>query len=185
MGTALNENYLRHQEMQAAAWTVAMRLKTFGYKEIAAETGANMPLASAIVKLWVTQGKARQTVVARAGDKNRNLYEATPRPEDLPPVGGDAYDQMWRVMRKFGVFSPVDLVAHCAIPIDAKLATGYCQTLLAAGYLRAVQKAVPPHKPATYRLVKSTGPNAPRTRNIRCLIDRNADQILPLVGGIS
>jgi hypothetical protein len=180
---AINMNFPRHQELMAAAWPVALRLKTFGYKEIASETGANMHLVAAIVKLWVDQGKARQTVVARAGDKNRNLYEATPSPEDIPSAGGDAYDQMWQVMRKFRAFSPTDLQAYCAVAVDLKLATAYCQTLMVAGYLRVVHKAVPPHKQATYRLIKATGPNAPRTRNIRCLIDTNSGQILPLVGG--
>lgn len=185
MGTVFNPNSARHQEALAAAWPVGLRLKTFGYKEIAAETGANMDLVAAIVRHWVEQGRARQIAVARAGEKNRNLYEATPRPEDLPSAGGDAYDQMWTVMRKFTAFSPTDLVAHCAVPVEMKVATAYCQTLLTAGYLKVVHKAVPPHKQATYRLIKATGPNAPRTRNIRCLIDNNSGQTLPLVGGVS
>lgn len=185
MGSVFNPNFPRHQEVMAAAWPVALRLKTFGYKEIAAQTGANMHLAAAIVKLWVEEGRARQTVVARAGDMNRNLYEATPSPEDLPSAGGDAYDQMWTVMRKFTSFSPTDLVAHCAVPVEMKVATAYCQTLFTAGYLKVVHKAVPPHKQATYRLIKATGPNAPRTRNLRCLIDTNSGQTLPLIGGVS
>lgn len=174
----------RTRDVMAAAWPVALRLQQFGFNEISAETGSSIPMASAIVRHWVDMGRARMIIAARTGAGNRNLYEAIPEGEVTVPVGGDAYDQMWTVMRKFGAFSPTDLVAHCAVPVELKVATGYCQTLLAAGYLRVTQKAKPPHKQATYRLLKHTGPRAPRTRNIRCLIDTNIGETKPLIGGV-
>lgn len=183
MSHPFNPDAPRTQEIMAAAWPVALRLQQFGYKEIAAETGASLPLATGIVNHWVRLGRARLIEAARRGGRNRNFYEVIPDGEIAPPLAGDAYQQMWTVMRKFGVFSPTDLVAHCAVPVDLKVAAGYCQTLLAAGYLRVTQKAKPPHKQATYRLTKQTGPHAPRARNVRCLIDTNTGSTQPLVGG--
>lgn len=181
----LNLENPRHKEYLDAAWPLALRLQQFGYYEIAANTGASLGLATAIVKFWVRQGKARLIVAARTGQGNRNLFEVIPEGELTLPAGGDAYDQMWTVMRKFRAFSPTDLVAHCAVPVDVKLATAYCQTLLAAGYLGVTKKAKPPLTQAIYRLTNPTGPRAPRTRNIRCLIDSNTGQTLPLTGGVS
>lgn len=183
MSYKFDPNAQRAKDMMAAAWPVALRLGQFGYSEIAAETGATMPMASGIVRHWITLGKARLIVKARTGSGNRHLYEVLPDGEIALPAGGDAYEQMWTVMRKYGAFSPIDLVAHCAVPVELKVAAGYCQTLLAAGYLRVTQKAKPPHKQATYRLFKHTGPRAPRTRNVRCLIDANTGDTLPLIGG--
>jgi hypothetical protein len=184
-GRKFDPNAPRTREILAAAWTVALRLNQFGFDEIAAETGASIPLATKVVKHWVTLGRARLVVAARTGAGNRNLYEAIPEDDLAIPAVGDAYDQMWTVMRRFRAFSPTDLVAHCAVAIDIKVATGYCRTLLAGGYLRVTQKAKPPHKQATYQLTKQTGPRAPRTRNILCLIDANTGSTLPLLGGAS
>lgn len=179
----LNIDNPRHRQSLESAWPVALRLQQFGYDEIAANTGASIGLATAIVKHWIAAGKARLIVAARTGHGNRNLFEVIPDGEIAVPLGGDAYEQMWTVMRKFGSFSPTDLVAHCAVPVELKVAAGYCQTLLAAGYLRVTQKAKPPHKQATYRLFKPTGPRAPRTRNVRCIIDENVGTTTPMTGG--
>jgi hypothetical protein len=171
----------RHAALMDAAWPVALRLQQFGYDEIAVETGASIGMATSIIRAWLDQGKARLIVAARTGHGNRNLYEAIPPAEETPAPGGDAFDQMWTVMRKYGAFSPTDLVAHCAVPVTMVQAASYCQTLLVAGYLHVITKAKPPHKQASYRLIKPTGPRAPRARNIRCLVDANTGATTPLI----
>lgn len=176
-------NLKKSEDLVLAAWAVAMRLQQFGYAEISSETGCSIRLATLIVREWLEKGTARMVDSARTGGRNRNFYEVVPEGEISVSLGGDAYDQMWFVMRKFGGFSPTDLVAHCAVEVPLKVATTYCQDLLAANYLRVTQKAKPPHKQAIYRLFKITGVKAPRLRNVRSVIDSNTGDIVPLSGG--
>lgn len=183
MSTKITLQSPKSQDLIRAAWAVACRLRQFGYAEISSEASCSIKFATMVVRQWVAEGKVGLIDTARTGGRNRNFYEITPEGEIAIPMGGDAYQQMWTVMRKFGAFSPTDLVAHSAIEVSIKTASAYCQDLLAADYLRVTQKAKPPHKQAIYRLFKVTGVMAPRLRNVRSVIDPNTGGIVPLTGG--
>ena len=164
-----------------AAWALALRLQQFGYAEIASGVTASMQFTMHFVKGWERDGKIRVIAPGRKGSE-RKLYEVVPQSEQKPtPVIGDATDQMWFVMRKFGSFSPVDLVAHCSVLVPIEEARAYCRTLLATRYLKVVQKAVPNRKEAIYRLANQTGPKAPRKRRVTCIVDDNLGTVLPML----
>ena len=164
----------------AAAWTAAQRLQQFCYANISFEVSTSLPHATHIVKGWETAGKVRRIATA-AGKRNKVHFEVVPQDEiRVLPVIGDAYEQMWTTMRKLRGFSPVDLKATCAAGVSLDEAAAYCRHLLTAGYLRVSQKAVPPSKPAIYRLAHETGVKAPRLRRVACIIDPNLGTIQPL-----
>lgn len=164
-----------------AAWPVALRLQQFSYQQISSEMTCSMELATFIVRGWLAAGNVRVISPGRKGGSGRMIFEVAPAQEiRIAPVPGDAVEQMWTAMRKIGAFSPVDLGATCAPAISSGEAAAYCRMLLAAGYLRVVQKAVPPAKPAIYRLMNETGIRAPRLRRLACIVDPNRGTTLPL-----
>jgi hypothetical protein len=59
----------------------------------------------------------------------------------------------------------------------------YCSHLLAAGYLKVVQKAAPPKRAAIYRLVRDTGPVPPKTQRVQQVYDPNTGQVHSTGGG--
>lgn len=177
---------LTRQSSQAraeAAWALAERLQQFGYAEICIGLSASQKFVTQIVKGWEHEGKIRP-ITKPINGRERKIYEVIPEAELKPaPIVGDSVDQMWTVMRKFGSFSPLDLVAHCAVAVPVEDARSYCRTLLGARYLRVVQKAVPGKKEAIYRLFNATGPRAPRKRRITCIVDDNNGTVLPMEEG--
>ncbi len=164
-----------------AAWAAAQRLQQFGYAEISRDVSASTELATHIVRGWERDGKIRLISAVRRGGAARKVYEVVPDQEIKPaPVMGDGFDQMWTCMRKLSSFTAVDLSAHCAAAVAVEDARTYCRTLLAGGYLRVVQKAVPNRREAIYRLVNATGVKAPRARRVVCIVDANLGRITPL-----
>ena len=164
----------------AAAWTAALRLQQFCYANISFEVSTSLPHATHIVKGWEAEGKVRRIATVK-GKRNKVHFEVVPQHEiRVLPVIGDAYEQMWTTMRKLRGFSPVDLKATCAAGVTLEEAAAYCRHLLTAGYLRVTQKAVPPSKPAIYRLANETGIQAPRVRRLSCLVDPNLGTATPL-----
>lgn len=78
-----------------------------------------------------------------------------------------------------GTFSAADLAAHSTtadITVTENHAKVYCSRLLAAGYLRVVQKAAPPTRAAIYRLIRNTGPKPPQLQRVQQVFDPNTGQ---------
>jgi hypothetical protein len=164
-----------------AAWLAALRLQQFVYANISYEVQISVAHATHIVKAWEAAGKVRRISCPARGRANKITFEVIPAAEiRVTPTPGDAYEQMWTFMRKTGGFSPVDLVAMCSVPVTQEEAASYCRMLLTAGYLKVVQKAAPPHRPAIYRLINATGIRPPRARRIACVVDPNLGTTLPL-----
>lgn len=169
------------QAKTIAAWPVAVRLQQFGYQEISREMTSSMELATFIVRGWLATGKIRQISPERKGGSGRIVFEIVPEHEiRIIPVAGDIYEQMWTTMRKSGAFSPVDLQATNAAGVSLDDAATYCRLLVNTGYLRVVQKAAPPNRPAIYRISDASGVAAPRMRRVACIVDPNRGTILPL-----
>ena len=163
-----------------AAWTTAVRLQQFGYAEIASTIQIDMKRAMQIIQAWETERRVRVIRGGKSG-RPRKIYEVVPMEEmNSGPVIGDAIDQMWTTMRKFPSFSPVDLVAHCAVNVTVEEARSYCRALLAASYLRVIRKAIPGAKEAVYRLANATGPKAPRKKRVFCIVDDNLGTTTPM-----
>jgi hypothetical protein len=94
---------------------------------------------------------------------------------------------MWRAMRMLKTFSPRDLAAHCTTPdveVTELQARNYCRALLEVGYLRVLEKATTT-RPARYRLVEDTGPQAPTIRLVPRVWDANVSRMIEPVAGPS
>lgn len=163
-----------------AAWNAAVRLQQFVYANISYEVSVPVAHATHIVKGWEARGLVRRIATPARGRASKITFEVVPQQEIATPIIGDVYEQMWTMMRKTGGFSPLDLLSICTLPITLEEAAAYCRFLLAAGYLRVVQKALPPNKPAIYRLINKTGIKAPRMRRLACVVDVNLGTAVPL-----
>jgi hypothetical protein len=169
------------QAKAEAAWLAALRLQQFVYANISYEVSTTVAHATHIVKGWEAAGKVRRIATPQYGRASKITFEVIPEGEiRVLPAPGDAYDQMWTSMRKIGGFSPVDLASMCSVPVTVEEAAAYCRMLLTAGYLKVVQKAAPPNRPAIYRLINATGVRAPRVRRVACIVDPNRGTTLPL-----
>lgn len=173
----------RAPEIEAVCWKIAMRLKTFGYAEISAEASISMDAATKFVREWVSNGKC---VLHRngtaTGRKQFRVAVALQRAADpaLAPMR-----RIWTSMRKLKTFSPTDLSAHSTVDATAVTpasAAAYCQSLLWAGYLVVKRTAIPGQREAIYRLVRDTGPLAPRARRVRAVFDDNLGELVRVEG---
>ena len=171
-----------YQQKAAIAWAAALRLQQFVYGNISFECGLSQTSTTELVDGWESEGKIRRIFAAKLrGRASKITFEVIPEGEvAIAPEIGDAVQQMWTSMRKIGSFTPFDLKATCSVPVTAEDAATYCRTLLNAGYLRVVQKAVPPSRPAVYRLINQTGIQAPRLRRVSCIVDPNLGTTKPL-----
>ena len=167
-----------------AAWTAAVRLQQFGYGEICRDVSISPRAAAEFVKSWEQDGKIRAIEATPLRPSARKMFEVVPVHElRVVPDLGDGIDQMWTAMRKLVSFTGIDLSAYCAAPVPVEEARAYCRLLLAGGYLKVIQKAVPNRREAIYRLTNVTGVVAPRERRVRCIVDANLGRILPLSEG--
>lgn len=163
----------RRPIVQARAWATALRMEVFGYAEIAAETLIAMEAATEIVRGWEAAGRVR---VQRGGNgSSRKMFELTPEYREPKDRSSQVAQQLWTAMRGLKSFTPVDLTSHCRadLRVDLREAVSYCQALLRAKYLRVTSTAVPGKREASYRLVKNTGPRAPREKRIVAVWDPN------------
>jgi hypothetical protein len=83
-------------------------------------------------------------------------------------------------------FGPREIAAHATTEeteVTVEAAQDYCRALLGAGYLAVAKKAVPGKTQAIYRLIRNTGPRAPREKRVRAVIDANTEQTIVIGGG--
>ncbi|WP_102226897.1 hypothetical protein [Acidimangrovimonas sediminis] len=163
--------------IEDSCWAVALRLGTFGYSEIAAEAHVSHERASAVVRRWLDAGRCELVQRKHEGAK-RNLYRVDPKAAPKQRPTGSVPQNLWNSMRGLKHFTPVDLAAHSTTPtvlVTVEAARAYCQALLRANYLRAVRRAVPGQREATYQLIRNTGPRPPRERRVRAVWDENLE----------
>ena len=174
-------NSAHAEAKKAVAWAEAQRRGQFGYRDLASVAGVEERWISVWAREWEAQGMIR-CIAGSAESRTRKHFEVMAVAEVSPPLAGDATQQMWTVMRKCPQgFTPVDLTAQVAVELSIEDARGYCHTLLSAGYLRCVSKAVPKRREAVYRLVSATGIKAPRLKRLRCIVDQNTGKITPMI----
>lgn len=179
--TALPKNTPEAEAKKAVAWAEATRRGQFCLGDLAVAAGVSDRWISHWARGWEADGKVR-LIAGSAASRTRLRFEVVPDREIATPMSGDAIEQMWTVIRKSPQgFTPTDLLAQIAIGATLEDARAYCHSLLTAGYLRCVSKAVPKTREAVYRLIRPTGVKAPRVKRLRCMIDLNSGQIIPMV----
>jgi len=141
---------------------------------------------------WVKSNRAE---MVRVGEKRRNRYrligdtglEPLRRRIDGTAITRQtAHGNMWRTARNLSVFTPADLAIHSTtdvVSVDEEEASAYCRLLLRGGYLRVERKARPGHHQALYKLIRNTGPAAPRERRVRAVYDDNLCQFTHIAEG--
>jgi hypothetical protein len=172
-------------------WDAACDLGLFTYDDLAKRAEVSRSNAQDRVRGWLRDG----LVVQERHGSSRLLHfrvltdpaerEHVKAKADLPEEGVAA--NCWRVMRRLSQYTPTDVAAHAtttACKVTLKDARDYCQLLMRAGYLRAVRKALPGKRDAVYRLIKDTGPLAPRLRRVRAVEDRNQRTLTHLDGSV-
>lgn len=171
-------------------WDTAKRLGDWTYASLADAAGMTYFQVTRHVRGWEQAG----AVSAVSLDPDRRTRFAVINPEAID-VAQDARPaiparprqtpagNMWTAMRGLGSFTPVDLAAHASteeVQVTLDAARAYARALARGGYLRIVRKAIPGKREAIYRLVRNTGPLAPRERRVTLLYDANQDAF---VGG--
>lgn len=144
---------------------------------------AGLPLGTArtYVKHWLEEG---EIVLTRKEERTRWYISAEKRYD--PSILGEGEKtpegNMWRAMRQYRQFSPLDIATVSnagGIEVSLEKARAYCRALLEAGYLRVLDRAVPGRREALYRLIQNTGPKPPTVRRVSVLHDPNTDQLHP------
>lgn len=89
---------------------------------------------------------------------------------------------MWRAMRGLDCFNAQDIAAHATTDetsVKLQTAKSYIKHLLAAGYLRIIKKAKggKTGNLAIYKLVRNTGPFAPKIQRVKQVYDMNIEKV--------
>lgn len=156
---------------EAIAWSTARRLGEFTARQLAAEAGVSVDTVRRYLRRWTL---ARR--VTRQGEGKTLRYLANPEPPEAPPREQSPERNMWTAMRLIGAFGARDLALQAttdSLGVSEDAAARYIRALLAAGYLRVVQQAVPGRRPAVYRLIRNTGPQPPRECRVTAVWDQN------------
>ena len=166
-------------DRRAVLWNAALHLGTFTIAQITGEAGCEYHAVRATLREWETQGKVRcDRPRDRRGIKGTPLvWTVTVAPTPAAEEGsGTPLERCWRAARGLREFSPAVLAMHAAsatVPVAEEDAASLCRTLLRAGYLRVLQKAVPKRQSAVYRLIRDTGPQVPVERRVVTVWDPN------------
>jgi hypothetical protein len=165
------------------AWPAAQARPRWTYDDIVVATGLTYGQVQKLVARWEEAGAVR--AVGVRPDRRVEFAVTDPRAFDTVAVTEAAprlqtdVGNMWTAMRALATFSPVDLAAQASteeIEVTLVRAREYCRTLLRHGYLKVIRKAVPGVREPIYRLIRNTGPAAPREKRVTVLEDLNVGQ---------
>lgn len=168
-----------------AAFAYASTQEKFTVADLQLKMGVSEDLARNIVRTWRGAGLLE---LLESGHRIRSVWTVKPTARMTLPARARSPEQnMWTAMRqmKHG-FTPRDLAAHATTEetqVTPEAAQDYCRSLLGAGYLGVSRKAQPGKTEAIYRLIRNTGPRAPRERRVRAVVDDNTEQTIVIGGG--
>lgn len=170
---------------EAAAFAFAATQVRFCNADIALKLGVTEDHARKIVRGW---RKAELLEEVSSGHRQRSYWAVKPSARlQLAAKARSPEQNMWTAMRQLkGGFTPRDLAAHATTEetrVTPEAAQDYCRSLLGAGYLGVTRKSVPGKTEAIYRLIRNTGPRAPRERRVRAVVDDNIEQTIVIGGG--
>lgn len=148
---------------------------------IGEKTGANRKTIEDYLRCLVPGG-----VVEPVGDNQFRLIDDrghhAPRLNRAgkPVTQGAGTENMWRSMRMLGQFTAQDIAVHSTTPtitVSEATAKAYTSMLLRTGYLRVVRKAVPGKRPATFQLIRNSGPKPPQIQRVKQVFDPNTREV--------
>ena len=175
----------RKAAAEARAWAVAKRIPVFGYAEIEVEAQVSRPVSVELVNSWLEAGKVRLRPIP--GHAGRKMFEITPDTREAMDRGSQLRQQLWTAARGLKVFSATDLAAHCTEDLVATVteASAFAQMLLKGGYLKVTVMASPPTREARYRLIRDTGPKAPKEKRVTAVWDENEVRYVHIPGHLT
>ncbi|MGC9368676.1 MAG: hypothetical protein ACP5DX_03955 [Paracoccaceae bacterium] len=180
----------RKSDLREKAWEVMATMTEARVTELAVAADISHTTASRCIRLWEKEGKVELlrvdglSKIYRPKTKNDELPSRNAASDEKPTKQGN----MWRAMRGLPNFTPTDIAVHANTPeleVTRQDAHEYCRALRRAGYLRVLQKEEPGRRETRYRLVRNTGPHAPRERRVRGIYDDNLKDFTYLAGGTS
>lgn len=169
----------------AVGWRAAVARNLWTYDDIAADAGLSYAQVQKLVSRWEVAGAVKPVGVRP--DRRTEYAVVDParfdglgEAEDITPAPirreQSEIGNMWTAMRGLATFSPLDISAQAStdeVEVTLLQARKYCRTLLEHGYLKVVRKAVPGQREPVYRLIRNTGPIAPREVRVTKLEDIN------------
>jgi hypothetical protein len=168
-----------------AAFAFAAAQATFTVADVQLKMGVSEDLARNIVRTW---READLLELVSSGHRIRSVWAVKPGARQVLAAKARSPEQnMWTAMRQMkSGFTPRDLAAHATTEetlVTPEAAQDYCRALLGAGYLGVARKAVPGKTEAIYRLIRNTGPRAPKEKRVRAVIDSNTEETVLIGGG--
>lgn len=168
-----------------AAFAFAASQESFTIADVQLKMAVSEDLARNIVRTW---RDADLLELLHSGHRIRSVWKVKPAARmTLAAKARSPELNMWTAMRQMKAgFTPRDLAAHATTDetlVTPEAAQDYCRSLLGAGYLGVARKAVPGRTEAIYRLIRNTGPRAPREKRVRAVIDDNTEQTILIGGG--
>lgn len=124
-------------------------------------------------------GEIETVVDERSGAYRYRIVE-DPQAHRIAIREESPYRNMWGAMRGLRTFGVLDVVAHACsdkVTVTEAQVSRYARQLVDAGYLRVMVKAVPGKKPATYQLVRNTGPRPPQPQKVLAILDDNLGRL--------
>ncbi|MDL3984612.1 hypothetical protein [Shewanella xiamenensis] len=171
------------------AWRWVQRQPSFTKEELAVATGLTLKQCSTIVYALKKRDDIKvisQEETTKRGPKpKRYAVVSQGRFAQSKRRHGDSQQRVWQSMRILRNFTYSDLVATAEV--SKGIANSFCNLLMRFGYVRQI-RANPTNLPvqersgqyAVYRLVKDTGPIAPKRQDI-FLFDANLKEYLHAV----
>ncbi|TMV09849.1 hypothetical protein FGK63_01910 [Ruegeria sediminis] len=167
-------------------WNLARVMGQFTAHDLSADSGRSVQFCKDRIGDWILLGYVEE-LPERRGNKKQfkitgksGMPPATDRDGNRIREEGSPEGNMWRAIRMLRTFSPRDVAMHAnteTVPVAEAEAVEYCRVLAKGGYLRIEVKAIAGRRPATYRLMRNTGPLPPRVTRIRAIRDDNLGQV--------
>lgn len=174
------------------AWQWVQRQPSFTKEELAAATGLTLKQCSTIIYALKKRDDIKvisQQETTKRGPKPKRYIVVSKTIKSKFAQSkrryGDCQQRVWQSMRILRTFTYSDLVATAEV--SKGIAKSFCNLLMQFGYVHQI-RANPTNLPvqqragqyAVYRLVKDTGPIAPKRQDI-FLFDANLKEYLHAV----
>lgn len=172
-------------------WRALRRAGEATVADLAKAAKASTAVTLGYLRALMAAGHADRHGLGRPGEPF--VYRPDPRAPEAPPALredkrsaaiGDRQDRMWRSMKMLTTFSAQDLAITASLPgkpVSRQVAQHYLRWLLKAGYLAVpvAPKGGRRGRAGLYRLVRNTGPKAPRIQGrVREIVDPNTQQVV-------
>ncbi|GIT85436.1 hypothetical protein [Roseobacter sp. OBYS 0001] len=157
----------------------------FTNKEVLATVGGPTTRRKHFLRTLRAQGKINE-VARKAGTPFYTMLSTEVAQQRAAIKRATPNGSMWGAMRALRQFTQADVVAALAATdkaVSADDVRKFASSLLAAGYLKVLQKArATGNRPARYQLVNDSGPLPPDVKRREVVIDANEDRVVHVQG---